>query len=111
MGKKQGHLSIEERETIGIMFAQDKSYREIGKAIGRHHTTISREIQVNGPPMRKGYYRAHKAHKRATERRIEMHKRPRLKTEQIRKYVVKITGVRLRNKKRASCSTIVIKSD
>lgn len=90
MGKKHGHLSIGERETIGIMLAQGKSYREIGKAMERHHTTISREIKNNAPPIHKGYYLAHKAHARATERRIETHKRPRLKNEQIRKYVVKM---------------------
>jgi IS30 family transposase len=72
------------------MLAQGKSYREIGKAIGRHHTTISRELQNNVPPIHKGYYLAHKAHERATERRVETHKRPRLKNEPTRKYVVKM---------------------
>lgn len=81
---------MEEREIIGIMLAQDKSCREIGKAIGRHHTTISREIQNNAPPVHKGYYLAHKAHERATERRIETHKRPRLKDRLTRKYVLKM---------------------
>jgi len=90
VGRKHNHLSLEEREIIGIMLAQDKSYREIGKALGRHHTTISREIESNAPPVRKGYYLAHKAHKRATERRIETHKRPRLKDEPTRKYVVRM---------------------
>lgn len=79
-----------EREIIGIMLAQDKSCREIGQAIGRHHTTISREIQTNAPPVHKGYYLAHKAHERATERRIETHKRPRLKNEQIRRYAARM---------------------
>jgi IS30 family transposase len=72
------------------MLAQDKSCREIGKALGRHHTTISREIQTNAPPVHKGYYLAHKAHERATERRTETHKRPRLKTERIRKHTEKM---------------------
>ena len=90
MGRKHNHLSLEERELIGIMLAQDESYREIGKALGRHHTTISREILTNAPPVRKGYYLAHKAHRRATERRIETHKRPRLKDELTRKYIVRM---------------------
>lgn len=72
------------------MLAQGKSYREIGKTMGRHHTTISRELQNNAPPIHKGYYLAHKAHERATERRTETHKRPRLKNEPTRKYVVKM---------------------
>ena len=90
MEKKHSQLSIGEREMIGIMLAQDKSYREIGKVMGRHHTTISREIQTNAPPIHKGYYLAHKAHERATERRIETHKRPRLKNDLTRKYVAKM---------------------
>lgn len=90
MGKKHKHLSLEEREIIGIMLAQDKSYREIGKALSRHHTTIGREIENNAPPVRKGYYLAHKAQKRAIERRIETHKRLRLKDEPTRKYVIKM---------------------
>jgi len=72
------------------MLAQGKSYREIGKVMGRHHTTISRELQNNAPPVHKGYYLAHKAHERAATRRIETHRRPRLKNEPTRKYVVKM---------------------
>jgi len=69
------------------MLAQDKSYREIGRALGRHHTTISRELKNNSPPIRKGYYLAHKANQRAVERWEETHRRPRLKSRGIRDYV------------------------
>ena len=55
MGRKHSHLSIEEREMIGIMLAQGKSQREIGRRLGRHHTTISRELEHNAPPVYKGY--------------------------------------------------------
>lgn len=87
MGKRFKHLDADERETIGIMLAQGKSLRKIGKAVGRTHTTIGREIEVNGPPIRKGYYRAHKAQIRASIRNVESHKRVRLKNQQIREYV------------------------
>lgn len=87
MGKKYKHLDIDERETIGIMLAQGKSLRKIGKAIGRDHTTVSREIEINAPPIRKGYYRAHKAQIRASIRNVETHKRLRLKNQRIRGYV------------------------
>lgn len=87
MGKRYRHLDMDERETIGIMLAQGKSLREIGKAIGRNHTTISREIEINAPPIRKGYYRAHKAQIRAATRNVESHKRLRLKNQGIRDYV------------------------
>ena len=92
MGKRYRHLDMDERETIGIMLAQGKSLRTIGKAIGRNHTTISREIEINAPPIRKGYYRAHKAQIRAAIRNVESHKRLRLKNHQIRNYAAeKIT--------------------
>lgn len=87
MGTKYRHLDMDERETIGIMLAQGKSLRKIGEAIGRSHTTISREIETNAPPIRKGYYRAHKAQIRAAIRNVESHKRLRLKNQQIRDYV------------------------
>jgi len=73
---------------IGIMLAQGESQREIGRRLGRHHTTISRELEHNAPPVYKGYYLAHKAHERAIKRRIESHQRPRLKNQQIKEYVV-----------------------
>ena len=87
MGRKHSHLSLEERAIISIMLAQGKSHRNIAKAIGRHHTTIGRELQNNSPPVYKGYYLAHKAHQRAIDRRTESHRRPRLKNEHIKNYV------------------------
>jgi len=87
VGKRFRRLDADERETIGIMLAQGKSLRKIGKAIGRSHTTIGREVEINGPPIRKGYYRAHKAQIRASIRNIESHKRLRLKNRQLRKHV------------------------
>jgi IS30 family transposase len=87
VGKRFKHLDMEERETIGIMLAQGNSYRKIGKVIGRNHTTISREVEINAPPIRKGYYRAHKAQIRASFRNVESHKRLRLKNQQLREYV------------------------
>lgn len=87
MGKGFKHLDADERDTIGIMLAQGKSLRKIGKAVGRNHTTIGREIEVNGPPIRKGYYRAHKAQIRASIRNVESHKRLRLKNQRLRAHV------------------------
>ncbi len=51
MGRKHSHLSLEEREMIGMMLAQGKSRREIGRCLGRHHTTIGRELEQNTPPI------------------------------------------------------------
>lgn len=88
MGMYHSHLSIDERETIGLLLAQGKTQREIGRVLGRSHTTIGRELENNTPPINKGYYLAHKAQERAVQRRIDTHKRLRLKDEQTRNYVV-----------------------
>ncbi len=41
-------LKIEEREAISRTLSLDRSARYIGKMLGRHHSTISREIDRNG---------------------------------------------------------------
>lgn len=87
MGTKHSHLSIEERDIIAVMLAQGKSKREIGRSLGRCHSTICRETENNAPPINKGYYLAHKAHERAAVRRTESHRRVRLKNARIRSYV------------------------
>ncbi len=43
------HLSSEERYVISYLVLNDLSLREIGRRIGRHHSTISREIKRNQP--------------------------------------------------------------
>ncbi len=41
-------LKIEEREAISRELNRHKSARYIGQMLGRHHSTISREIDRNG---------------------------------------------------------------
>ena len=41
-------LSVEEREVISRELCCEQSARSIGKLLGRHHSTISREIGRNG---------------------------------------------------------------
>ena len=41
-------LIVEERELISRCIAQGYSARDIGRLTGRHHSTISREIERNG---------------------------------------------------------------
>ncbi|MGH3874676.1 MAG: transposase [Pseudonocardiaceae bacterium] len=50
-----------ERETISRELGRKSSAREIGKVLGRHHSTISREIERNGGV---DGYRAVAAHER-----------------------------------------------
>jgi len=79
---------MDERETIGLLKAEGKSEREIGRVLRRSHTTIGRELKNNTPPVNKGYYRAHKAQERAVQRRKDAHRRPRLKNPITREYVI-----------------------
>ena len=87
MGKKYKQLDIEERERIIIMKTEGKSLRGIGKALGRSHATIVRELQRNAAPVNKGYYLPHKADERAKVRKRESGERERLKVPAIRNYV------------------------
>lgn len=58
-------LSSEEREEISRGIARKDSDREIGRRLGRHHTTIGREIKRCGGRRR---YRAHWADEEAWRR-------------------------------------------
>lgn len=42
------HISAKERHTLMYLLQMGLSYREICRRLGRHHTTISREINRNG---------------------------------------------------------------
>ena len=59
------YLSLAEREEIMVGLARGESYRVIGARIGRPASTISREVQRNGPRKR---YRAVRAQALAEER-------------------------------------------
>jgi IS30 family transposase len=54
-----------DREEISRGLARGDGFREIGRAIGRSHTTVSREVNQNGGPRR---YRAQRAEEAAWER-------------------------------------------
>ena len=81
------HLSLTEREKISILRAQGIAVRQIGKALNRDPSTISRELTRNAPPVHKGYYLGHKADQRATERKSNAHQRQRPKNNAIRQHV------------------------
>ena len=59
-------LSHAEREEISLLHGLGHSDREIGRRIGRAHTTVGRELNRNG--NRDGTYRALAAQRRAEER-------------------------------------------
>ena len=41
---KQKHLTLEERETIEDLLKDNFNFTQIGEKIGKHRTTISKEI-------------------------------------------------------------------
>lgn len=81
------HLTHYERDRIAILRSHGVSLREMGRRLGRHHTTLARELTRNAPPVHPGYYLPHKAHERAGERNRERHRRARLKSPLCRAYV------------------------
>jgi IS30 family transposase len=65
---KHKRLNIEEREHIAIFIAKGKSYRHIGRILGRSHTTIIREVNLIGKKRKN--YRAIAAQKLAEKRNL-----------------------------------------
>lgn len=59
-------LTMDERERISQLQQSGKTNAEIGRALGRHRSTIGREFVRNGDDAG---YRAHVAQQRATQRR------------------------------------------
>jgi IS30 family transposase len=78
------HLSAVERGKIELLHGQGWSTTMIGQQIGRHRTTVSREIARNGV---KSGYKAEVAHKRYAQRREGCRPRYRLDHVALRKFV------------------------
>jgi len=88
MGQEYSHLTEKERDLIGVLLAEGRSIRAIGKHLGRNPATISRELRRNGFKKRKLQYLPHEAQEKASKRFQESHRRPGLKSEDIREYVL-----------------------
>ncbi len=82
MGWEQ--ISIEEREIIMIRVVSGCSVEQIANELGRHRTTIWREIRRND--YRRGYW-AVASHKRAVENRRKARRSKRLSYLPLRNYV------------------------
>jgi IS30 family transposase len=83
---KYKHFSIEEREKIQRLLWRRKSIRAIAKALGRSHTSVSREIDRHNAKQPKRYT-PRKAEERAHLRRKSRGRKLRLKNEAVRTYV------------------------
>ncbi len=86
MGRQYNQLNLEDRERIAILKAEGKSIRQIGKDLGKSHSTIVRELKRHVPP-RQGKYLPLRAHERARQKKVEAGWRPRLKIPFIESYV------------------------
>ena len=86
MAKNQyRHISGRERDRIAHWRTHGLSLSMIAYRLGRDKSSISRELSRNASNT-DGAYFAYAAHERATERASTTHRRPRLKTQRIRRY-------------------------
>lgn len=81
-------LTIEEREKIQSELWEGKSLRDIAHDLGRNPSTISRELNRNIEGERRRYF-PRLADERAHGRIQKRGRRPRLKNQTIRDYVIK----------------------
>ncbi|MCL5970025.1 MAG: IS30 family transposase [Patescibacteria group bacterium] len=83
--QKRSKLSEEERDSIAVLRSQGRSIREIGRLLGREHSTILREIKRNR--FGQSYVAIHAQH-RAEERKSNAGKRHPLKNKKTYSYVL-----------------------
>ncbi len=83
--QKFQHLTVEEREEIAIGLANGENLSEIARRLGRHRSTVSREIRRNRLQNRK--YRGNLAQKICDQRQSKSRKKEILKNDDIRRYV------------------------
>lgn len=82
------HLQNIERDEISWMLAEGYNQKEIAERLGRHPSTLSRELKRNGTQIRETRYRANRAQLRCDERKKLSHQKMRLKSNEIIEYVV-----------------------
>ena len=87
MHKEYRHLSRNERGKIMYLSMWDKNASQIAVLLGRHKSTISRELRRNVSACR-DYYSDESAQMHADWRRKQASRRYRLKNKRIRDYVI-----------------------
>ena len=81
MGTTYRHLSIEARESIMVLRAQNASLQKIADTLGYHKSTISRKLKRNSID---GQYRAIEAQRQYDTRREFCKQEKKLKSEEYR---------------------------
>ena len=79
--KTYKHLTPHERDVLVIEINKGHTLNSIAEELGRHRSTLKRELDRNHGPRR---YRPHKAHERAIKRHHEAHRKERLKSNALR---------------------------
>ncbi len=79
--KNYNHLSHDERDKLAIGINQGRSLRSIARQLGRHPSTLKRELERNHGPK---IYTPNQAQERAMKRHHLAHKRCRLKSHALR---------------------------
>ena len=81
------HFSVEERETIQLMWWERRSIRSIAKTLKRSPSSVSRELKRSFP-LERQTYTPRVAHERALTKRRNRGRKDRLKNQIIRDYVI-----------------------
>ena len=82
------HLTENERYVISHLSVAGFSLREIARRINRHHTTVSRELERNGPEYDCTIYWYDWTHPRALKRRYKARHHRRRSNPHLVKYVI-----------------------
>lgn len=82
------HFTIEEREQIQYGLWEKKSIRQIAKDLNRSASSVSREINRNRDSLNRRFYIPRPANDRALVNRKSRGRKDKLKSEQVRKYVI-----------------------
>jgi len=86
--KKYTHLSSEERALMSVLHAKQTSIGEIAKELNRSKSTISRELNRPTTVFYRGTYLGESSQKNYAKKWQSAHKRKRLKSPTIAKYVL-----------------------
>ena len=86
--RKFQQLTPKDREEIAIGLEKGENYSEIARKLGVNKSTISREIKRNSPKKKKVKYRGNRAQILSDKRKYDSRQKERLKTLEIRNYVI-----------------------